>query len=74
MDARVRVRVRVRVTQSMLLEAPSKMRAALEKELRTNAESEAEYWRLFPDAPNWALGTGFSTEEETMAHLERKKN
>ena len=62
------------ITQSMLLEAPSKMRAALEKELRTNAEREAEYWRLFPDAPNWALGTGFSTEEETMAHLKRKKN
>ena len=63
-----------RFTQSMLRESPSKMRAALEKELRTNAEREAEYWRLFPDAPNWALGTGFSTEEETMAHLKRKKN
>ena len=53
---------------TMLANAPAKRRAAAGREIQTTLDREKEFWVKFPDAPNWARGTGYTTEEETKKH------
>mmetsp|Transcript_19155 Transcript_19155/g.47832 ORF Transcript_19155/g.47832 Transcript_19155/m.47832 type:complete len:212 (+) Transcript_19155:875-1510(+) len=58
------------VIQSLRTNVSRTQRETLDQMIRKSAETEAEYWERFPTAPNWALGTGYATQDETIKAIQ----
>lgn len=53
---------------------PPSTRRQVDEEIEQSINIEADFWVRYPNSPNWALGTGFSTEAEFMAYMQAKES